>query len=248
MNVPQIFSQNRRMARAARFARMAAGDPEAQFLLANAAEDVLERLDFMRFAPCRVDLHGDAGGLLASELGQRGFAVTRWPVTHMAEELPYPAGERELIVSLFALDTVNDLPGALIHLRKALPPGGLFIGCLTGAGSLPTLRQVLLAADGERPAARIHPQVDTQAASGLMQRAGFARQVVDSHSLKVTFRSLDRLLADLRAQGQTNVLADAPPPLTRSTLARARQAFAEMADSEGRVTETFEILTLTGWG
>jgi hypothetical protein len=143
---------------------------------------------------------------------------------------------------------VNDLPGALLHIRKALPPGGLFIACLTGAGTLPALRQILLGADGDRPAARIHPQIDIQAATHLMQRAGFARQVVDCHSLTVTYRTLDRLLGDLRAQGQTNVLADIPPPLTRSALARARQAFADMADVQGRVAERFEVLTLTGWG
>ncbi|MES2700275.1 MAG: hypothetical protein V4647_11760 [Pseudomonadota bacterium] len=245
-SVPQIFSQARRAARAQRLTRFAVSEPEAQFLRRHAAEDVLDRLDFMRLPPCEADLHGDPAGLLADPLRQLGFTTNA--IATLAEELPYPGPQRALIVSLFTLDTVNDLPGALIHLRKALAPGGLLIACLTGAGTLPTLRQVLLAADGERPAARVHPQIDNQTASALLARAGFARQVVDTHSLPVTYRSLDRLLADLRAQGLTNVLADAPPPLTRAGLDQARAAFAERADASGRVSETFELLTLTAWG
>ncbi|MEO5707690.1 MAG: hypothetical protein ABIT10_05810, partial [Alteraurantiacibacter sp.] len=224
-SVPQIFSQSRRMARARRLARLALAEPDAQFLRRHAAEDVLDRLDFMRHPPSEANLHGDPAGLLAEPLRRLGF--TPRAISALAEEQPYPGTPRALIVSLFTLDTVNDLPGALIHLRKALAPGGLLIAMLTGAGTLPTLRQVLLAADGERPAARVHPQIDNQTASALLARAGFTRQVVDTHSLTVTYRSLDRLLADLRAQGLTNVLADAPPPLTRKTLARARAAFTE---------------------
>lgn len=247
-SVPQIFSQARRVARGQRLARLAVAEPDAQFLRRHAAEDVLDRLEFMRLPPCEADLHGDPAGLLAEPLRQLGFTPHAFAADALAEELPYPGTQRSLIVSLFNLDTVNDLPGALIHLRQALAPGGLLIACLTGAGTLPSLRQVLLAADGERPAARVHPQIDNQTASALLARAGFARQVVDTHSLTVTYRSLDRLLADLRAQGLTNVLADAPPPLTRAALARARAAFAERADPQGRVSETFELLMLTGWG
>lgn len=245
---PTIFSNARRMARALRYERLAQQDPASQFLRTAAAEDIAERLDFMQVAPCRADLHGDATALLAQALEERGFTVRQLPAGQIDEEQPYPPGDAALIVSLFALDTVNDLPGALIHLRRALPKGGLFIACLTGAGSLPALRQILLAADGERPAARIHPQIDSQAASALMQRAGFARQVVDTHTLNVSYRSLKALVADLRAQGLTNVLADAPPPLSRAGLERGREAFDALADSEGRVTERFEIVTLTGWG
>ena len=141
----------------------------------------------------------------------------------------------------------NDLPGALLHARAALNDGGVFIATMLGAGSLPVLRGVLLAADAERPAARIHPQIDNRAATSLLERAGFARQVVDSSTVRASYRDLDRLVADLREQGLTNVLADAPPPLTRASWARANAAFDAMKDGEGRVTETFEILTLTGW-
>lgn len=243
--VPQIFSRKRRAARRARHLALRAADPQAQFLRDHMAAEIVERLDFMRLTPALALVLDDVPDPLASLLVQRGSTVSNMALPD--EELPYPQGGFDLIASLAQLDTVNDLPGALIHARAALAPGGLFIACLCGAGSLPVLRQIMLAADGERPAARIHPQIDNLAASGLMGRAGFSRQVVDSHSLTVSYRSLERMLADLRAQGLTNVLADAPPPLTREGMARARAAFADMADSEGRVTETFEILTLTGW-
>lgn len=246
-SVPRIFSQTRRAARARRHAVLAAAaSPEDQFLRAHLAEEVLDRLEFMRLDPCPTLLLGDANGLAAEMLAARGHAVTT--PTGLDEEQPLPPPQWPLIVSLLALDTVNDLPGALIHLRRALLPGGLLIACITGAGTLATLRSVLQEADGDRPAARLHPQIDNQIASGLMARAGFQRQVVDSHSLPVTYRSLDRLIADLRVQGLTSVLADAPPPLTRASLDRARAALAARADSQGRVSETFELLTLTGWG
>ncbi len=246
--IPTIFNRKRRVARALRHNRLASRDPAGQFLRADAAEDILERLDFMQVEPCPVLIHGDWPRFLGNALSNLGFTVQNGgPDTH-DEELPYPdAGVYKLIVNLFALDTVNDLPGALLHIRNALPAGGMFFGCLTGAGSLPKLRQIMLAADGEQPAARIHPQIDNRAASALMQRAGFARQVVDTRKIEVNYRSFDRLVADLRAQALNNVLADAPPPLTRDALERARDAFAALADSEGRVTETLEILTLTGW-
>ena len=104
-----------------------------------------------------------------------------------------------------------------------------------------------MAADGERPAARIHPLIDNRAGSALLDRAGFARQVVDTVPLKVSYPSLDRLVADLREQALTNVLADPPPPITKAGLTRARQEFDRLRNDEGRVIETFEILTLTGW-
>lgn len=211
------------------------------------AEDVAERLAFMQFAPCDALIHGDGSGAMAEALAAGGFACRTSDAASLDEELPYADTGCGLLISLCSLDTVNDLPGALLHIRKALPPGGLFIACLTGAGSLPALRQIMLTADGDRPAARLHPQIDNLAASGLMQRAGFSRQVTDSYTLRASYRSFDALVADLRAQGLGNVLFDPPPPLTRAALARARAAFIDLADNQGRVTESFEILTLTGW-
>jgi hypothetical protein len=104
----------------------------------------------------------------------------------------------------------------------------------------------MLTADGDRPAARVHPMVDVRSGAQLLQRTGFADPVADSRHLDVAFRSLEREVQDLRAQGHTNVLADAGPILGKAAQLRARQAFAEAA-TDGRTIERFELLTLSGW-
>jgi hypothetical protein len=104
----------------------------------------------------------------------------------------------------------------------------------------------MFSADADRPAPRLHPMVDIRAAAQLLQRTGWAEPVADSRTLRVAYRSLDRLLADLRDQGLGNVLASLGPPLGKAALERARAAFIDGADTEGRVVESFEILTLSG--
>ena len=225
----------------------------ARFLIDDMVEDVLDRLAFLRHAPAHALVVGDFTGALARALIAQGAAVTaadpapQSGETAIDEEQPLPfARGFDLIVSLGTLDTVNDLPGALIHLRRALAPQGLAIVAMPGAGCLPMLRDVMLAADHDRPSPRIHPQVDVRAGGQLLQRAGFADPVVDSHSLNVSYRTLDRLVGDLRAQGLSACLSRSGAPLDKAALARARARFDALA-SAGRVTETFEILTLSGW-
>lgn len=240
---PRIFALARRTAARRRMLAQQQQQPDAaRYLMADMAEDVLDRLSFLRVEPRRALVIGDAAGLL--ELP--GAEVVRAePAEGFDEQQPYPpeivGAGFDFIASLGTLDTVDDLPGALIHLRAALAPGGLMIASFAGAGSLPALRAAMLAADGDRPAPRIHPQVDVRAGGQLLQRAGFADPVIDSRSLEVRFGSLDRLVADLRAQGLSNVLARPGPPLGKAALERARSAFGE------RTVERFEILTLSGW-
>ncbi len=214
--------------------------PDApRYLIDDMVEDVLDRLGFLRHEPQRSLVIGDYLDTLQGALP--GAVTTAEPATGFAEEQPFPIGPFDFIASLGTLDTVNDLPGALIHLRGALAPGGLMIASFMGAGSLPMLREAMRVADADRPAPRIHPQVDVRAGGQLLQRAGFSDPVVDSRSLDVRFRSLDGLVADLRAQGLGNVLARSGPPLGKAALARAHEAFG------GPTVESFEILTLSGW-
>lgn len=222
--------------------------PDApHYLLDTMIEDVLDRISFLRIEPKDALVIGDHSGALALSLEVGGARVTQAePANGFDEESPYPRSGFDFIVSIGTLDTVNDLPGALIHVRNALAPGGMMIASMPGAGSLPALRTAMLAADGDRPAPRLHPQIDVRAGGQLLQRAGFADPVVDSWSLDVAFRSLDRLVADLRAQGLANVLADPGPSLSWPALARAQDVFAA-AGSEGRTVERIEILTLSGW-
>ena len=222
--------------------------PDApRYLLDDMVEDVLDRIGFLRIQPRSALIVGEWTGTLSTALSAQGVVTTSAdPIDGFDEEQPLPSGGFDLIASIGTLDTVNDLPGALIHIRNALAPGGLMIASFTGAGSLPVLRAAMLAADGERPAARIHPQIDVRAGGQLLQRAGFADPVIDSRSLDVAFRSLGGLVADLRAQGLSSVLARSGPPLGKAALAAARAGFSE-AGTDGRTVERFEILTLSGW-
>lgn len=244
---PRIFAAARRTALRRRAQRLALGQNAARFILDDMIDDVQERIDFIRFDPARCLLIGDYGGGLAAGLAAPGRDVISADPLNLDEEHPLLFDPFDLIVSLSHLDTVNDLPGALVHIRNALVPGGMMIASFVGAGSLPILRQAMFAADGERPAARIHPMVDSRAGAQLLQRSRFTHQVVDSRTINVSYRSFDQLIADLRVQALTSVLASRAPALSKSALEIARKTFMDHADNQGRVTETFEILTLTGW-
>ena len=208
-------------------------------------EDIAERIDFMRFEPSDAALVGAQTAQLSSLFEAKGARVQTF--ADVDEETPLPVEALDLLISLARLDTVNDLPGALIHSRNALVPGGLMIAQIVGAGSLSTLRQIMLSADAERPAARIHPQIDDRAATALLQRAGFAKQVVDTHRLTVRYSSLNRLVQDLREQALSSVLLSPAPLLGKAALARAQAKFDDLREDDGKVTETFNILTLTAW-
>lgn len=251
---PLIFAPKRRLARRARMRRLARQPDAARFIADDMVEDMLDRLAFLRHEPQRALVIGDVTGDLGAALAAQGVAVVRADPAPQAgevaidEEQPLPFAEGfDFIASMGTLDTVNDLPGALVHVQRALRPDGLAMMSFMAAGSLDTLRGVMLAADADRPAPRLHPQVDVRAGGQLLQRAGFADPVIDARTIKVRYGSLTRLVADLRAQGLGNCLARAGAPLGKAALARAQAAFAAAADSEGRVTETFEILTLSGW-
>ena len=242
MAAPMIFDPTRRLAARRRMRRLQEAANAPRYLLDDMVEDVVERLAFLRHEARNAMVIGDFGGALIAELRERGAEVREMaPEDGLDEEHPLPLSGFDFIASLGTLDTVNDLPGALVHLRGALAPGGLLIASFVGAGSLPALRSAMLVADGDRPAPRLHPMVDVRAGAQLVQRAGFADPVADGRALTVRFSSLDRLVGDLRAQGLSNVLARPGPSLGRDTLASARSAFGFGAE------ETFEIITLTGW-
>ena len=246
--VPSIFSSRRKQLRAIRAAnRQAAGNDAAHWLTDAMAEDIVERIGFMQLEPKTALIIGSGAATIASFLENTDCSVQCHDAGELDEESPFAGDIYDLIISLGSLDTVNDLPGALLHTRSALRAGGIFIAAILGAGSLPQMRSIMLEADAERPAARIHPFVDNRSATALLERAGFARQVVDAHELSVRYSSLERLVSDLRDQGLTNVLRDAPPPLSKPALMRAKRRFNAAKDDDGKVTETFAILTLTGW-
>lgn len=248
---PQIFSDARRLANRKRMHALQQRGDAARYVLDDMVEDTIDRLDFMRLDPRRALVIGDWTGRFNESLtGAEVVAADPAGIggtLELGEGLPFPVQGFDLIASFGTLDTVNDLPGALIHIRDALAPGGFFIGNIVGAGSLQNLRASLLQADGERPSARMHPMVDVRAGSELMQRAGFTKQVVDGHSVDVRFGSLETLIGDLREQGLGNALNNRAPPLGRFAYRFAQQAFKAKANADGKTAERFEIITLSGW-
>jgi SAM-dependent methyltransferase len=237
---------------------LAAGYPD--FLLRRAAEDLDERLAAVLRRFGRAADLGSALPVARSVLQAKADAVLRMSEVPAAgaalvgdlERLPLAPACLDLAVSLLALHGVNDLPGALIQIRRALKPDGLFIGCLLGGRTLQELRQVLLEAEAETSGGvspRIAPFADLRDMGSLLQRAGFALPVVDSELVTVRYGDMFGLLRDLRALGWTNALADRRKSgLRRDTLARAAMLYAERhADADGRLRASFEMVWLSGW-
>lgn len=181
----------------------------------------------------------DPGALLATRAGGLPIREDAWEP---------PAQAYELILSIGTLDTVNDLPLALRLIRHALQPGGTFIGAIVGGQTLPRLRAAMRAADAVAgaAAAHVHPRIEPAALSPLLEDAGFVKPVVDVDRLQLSYPSLGRLVADLRAMGATNVLRAKPPPLSPAQLRAAERAFAEAGDGE-RTMEVVEILHFVAW-
>lgn len=244
---PRIFDRRQTAAKWQRARSRQLSEDSADYLVQTMADDIAERLDFMNLVPQNALIVGDTSERLIGTIETKGGNGKTGLLGEFDEEQPGPQNAYQLIVHLLGLGVVNDLPGALIHARNSLAEDGLFIAAFPGAGSVPTLRQLALAADGDRPAARVHPQVDVRAGTALLERAGFKRQVVDSYPLKVRFGSIETLISDLRDHGLTSSLASPAPPITRAGWQRARALFDSMRDDEGKVTETFEIIVLTGW-
>jgi SAM-dependent methyltransferase len=166
--------------------------------------------------------------------------------------LDLPEEAFDLITSGLALQHANDLPGALIQLRRALRPDGLFIGCLAGGATLTELRQSLAEAESEITGGvspRVFPFADVRDMGSLLQRAGFALPVTDSETITVRYSNSFSLIADLRSMGATNVLTERSRRFTsRKLFLKAADVYQRrFSDPDGKIRATFEIIWLTGW-
>jgi SAM-dependent methyltransferase len=226
------------------------------------AEELAERLQAVQRTFKTVLILGSYDGRIASLFGGPDrhvvsadagavFAAASGGVQCDEDRLPFTDATFDLVVSVGVLDSVNDLPGALTLIRRALRPDGLFLGAFVGAGSLAWLRSAALAADaaasgGASP--RIHPQIDVRSAGDLLSRAGFALQVADGERLSVGYGDPLRLIADLRGMGQTNILKGrSQSPVGQAWLSAFFERFAADADPDGRIRESFDLVYLTGW-
>jgi len=242
--------------------RARAGFSEAAFLHARVAADLADRLEAIPRRFERVLALG-GGGLFSRELQARPDLAARIGAVIEAdvasgaveldpERLPFAPQSFDLIVSSLALHWVNDLPGTFIQLRQVLTPDGLLLASLFGGDTLTELRLALIEAESELVSGagpRVAPFASLQDVAGLLQRAGFALPAADRDLVTVRYGDPMRLLADLRAMGETASLRQrSPHGLSRRILARAFEIYRQRySDEENRVRATFEILTATGW-
>lgn len=247
--------------------RAAASLGGVDFLVRHVADLLVERLgDVRRRFSLALDLGAHSGQLsralaggalvdevIGTDLSQRMLAGTTGPCLVADEEaLPFGKDTFDLVVSAWSLQWVNDLPGTLIQLRDALRPDGLLVAALPGTGTLAELREALVLAESEitgGAALRVSPFIDVRDAGMLLQRAGFALPVVDLEPLTVTYEHPMKLLAELRAMGESNATAGGGNrPLRRATLLRALELYIErFGDGRGRVPATFNIVMMTAW-
>ena len=253
----------------ARRERMAASqDDRVAFLARWVADDIAERLAFIRRRfPIALDLCA-AEGHLGRRLLEGNFGIdlliSADPAPRLLDRaaglklvadeelLPLRQGTLDLVVSGLALQHANDLPGALIQIRRSLKPDGLMIAALLGGRTLEELREAFVVAETETTGGaspRVAPFADVRDLGGLLQRAGFSLPVADSETLEVGYASPLHLMRDLRDMGWANALTDRSRALLRrATLARAIAVYQDRhGRADGRVNATFEIVTLTGW-
>jgi NADH dehydrogenase [ubiquinone] 1 alpha subcomplex assembly factor 5 len=229
-------------------------------ILGEAAERLLERLDDITRGFARaLDVGGR--GVVAPLLRARGIetvacdlspamAVRSAPLAVAADEefLPFAPASFDLVVANLSLHWINDLPGALIQLRRALRPDGLFLASIPALGTLAELRAALTETEstlcgGVSP--RVSPFPDLRGCAGLLQRAGFALPVVDADEIRLLYADPFALLRDLRAAGETNAVAARDGRVPPRMLFPA--SLAALPDEDGRHPATLRMAMLTGW-
>jgi SAM-dependent methyltransferase len=270
MAPPLIFDRSLLRARRRRGLQLG---PET-FLLDRVAEDFADRLRVvLRRFDLAVDIGTPTAAVRAALLrdGAIGAIVAVDPVIDEArnlsgdhaaavalrvvadeEALPFADDSLDLVVSGLALQAVNDLPGVLVQIRRALKPDGLFVAALLGGDTLAELRQSFAMAESELDGGvspRVAPFPDLRDMGSLLQRAGFALPVTDADRVTVRYATPLALLRDLRRMGAANPLVERRRvPLRRATLMRAMEVYAaRFADPDGKVRASFEIIWLSGW-
>jgi SAM-dependent methyltransferase len=246
---PVLFDRPLLRARQQRAERQGA----AMFLLDRVAEDMAERLHaVVRDFAVAADI-GTPGDAVRSALAGRAGQPTHVDLPDRGSEpLPLAPQSIELAVSALALQFVNDLPGVLAQIRRALKPDGLLMAAMIGGDTLTELRQSFAAAEAEVEGGvspRVAPFADLRDIGALLQRAGFALPVTDVDRVMVRYDNAFALMQDLRRMGATNVLVERRrTPTRRATLLRMAEIYAErFSDPDGRIRATFDIVWLSGW-
>jgi SAM-dependent methyltransferase len=247
--VPFLFDRALLRARQSRALR---GEP-ATFLLDRVAEDMEERLHAVLREFADVADIWTPGEIFRQPSRDRFKSITHIGLQDSeTETLPLQPESLDLAVSALAFQFVNDLPGALAQIRRALRPDGLLLAAMIGGDTLTELRQSFAAAEAECEGGvspRVAPFADLRDVGALLQRAGFALPVTDVDRIVVRYDSALALMQDLRRMGATNILLERRrTPTRRATLLRMAQLYGErFADGDGRIRATFDVIWLSGW-
>jgi SAM-dependent methyltransferase len=225
----------------------------ATFLLDRITEDMEERLHAVLREFSDVAEIWTPGTVLRAPSRDRSKSVTQIGLDDCEQEtLPLQPQSLDLVVSALAFQFVNDLPGVLTQIRRALKPDGLLLAAMIGGDTLTELRQSFAAAEAECEGGvspRVAPFADLRDVGSLLQRAGFALPVTDVDRIVARYASAFALMADLRRMGATNILLDRRrTPTRRATMLRMAQIYGErFADADGRIRATFDVIWLSGW-
>jgi SAM-dependent methyltransferase len=225
----------------------------ATFLLDRVAEDMEERLHAVLRDFSEVAEIWTPGTALRTPSRDRFKSVTQIGLDDSEQEtLPLQPESLDLVVSGLAFQFVNDLPGVLTQIRRALRPDGLLLAAMIGGDTLTELRQSFAAAEAELEGGvspRVAPFADLRDVGALLQRAGLALPVTDVDRIVARYDSAFALMADLRRMGATNILVERRrTPTRRATMLRMAQIYGErFADPDGRIRATFDVVWLSGW-
>jgi SAM-dependent methyltransferase len=225
---------------------------EATFLLDRVAEDMADRIGAVKRDFADVADIWTPGDVLRPPLADRFKSVTQVKLDSESEVLPLRPESLDLVVSALAFQFVNDLPGVLAQIRRALRPDGLLLAALPGGDTLTELRQSFAAAEAECEGGvspRVAPSADLRDIGHLLQRAGLALPVTDVDSVVVRYDNAFALMQDLRRMGATNILIERlRKPTRRATMLRMSEIYAQrFSDPDRRIRATFDIVWLSAW-
>lgn len=249
---PEIFDRQRRRALRERAIRRN-GDG---FLWRYIAEELAERLTLVtrQFENALIigPMASHSAEIMAARQSNLSFACLSAAehgdaVITEEDRLPFVPHSFDLVVAAGTLDSVNDLPGALVQIRRCLKPDGLFLGHMFGAGSLATLKSLIMAAEEDVATAHIHPQIDLRSAADLLSRAGFALPVADTDIARVRYSEWRSIVADIRDAGIGNALNGPRRYLGKRMMSRVDAEWNARADGFGKLEEQFTHLFLSGW-
>jgi NADH dehydrogenase [ubiquinone] 1 alpha subcomplex assembly factor 5 len=232
--------------------RMDQADASDQWLLRYMAETLIDRVSDSSVPFKNALIIGHPSPALSAQLKlpviRSALASNGADIIADEDRLPIADESFDLVVALGTLDSVDDIPGALNLIKRVLRPGGLFLGAMMGAGALPILRRCIAHGDAlvGVAAARFHPQIDVRAAGDLLTRAGFSMPVADQDRMEARYTGFEQLITDLRANGLSNVLLNSAP-ISKTAARVAAKHFDTLKDRQGRATEVFTPLFMTGW-